>query len=184
MRAPIRTALIVGIVTVAVAILLSGCGSAGGQTQASASASRSTSTTLPRPPSSPPSTHSTVATTESTVPGEIRGTATDFCSAFANFATGTGNSKTFPDFLNVLKYAIADIRGRAAEPRVQSSNSGDLVGVSKDIQLLSIMTSTDLAGQCRRCSRLDGVAISHYLTQPHLTLAARNAVQRRDAMTK
>ena len=49
MRAPIRTALIVGIVTVAVAILLSGCGSAGEQTQASSSASRSTSTTLPRP---------------------------------------------------------------------------------------------------------------------------------------
>ena len=167
MRAPIRTALIVGIVTVAVAILLSGCGSAGGQTQASSSASRSTSTTSPRPPSSPPSTHSTVATTPSTVPGEIRGTATDFCSAFANFATGTGNSKTFPDFLNVLTYAIADIR-RFAPPSLRAPVehfTGDLVGVSKDIQLLSITTNSDLVAAMQKVfTSPDGVTINNYLT--------------------
>ena len=66
-----------------------------------------------------------------------------------------------------MKYTIADIR-RFAPPSLQSPVehfTGDLVGVSKDIQLLSIMTNSDLVAAMQKVfTSPDGVTINNYLT--------------------
>jgi hypothetical protein len=167
MRAAIRTALITAIVTAAVVILLSGCGSGNGQAAAGTTASQRTTATAGRASSSPPAAQPTHTTTPITVKGEIRGTATDFCSAFMNFSKGTTKSRTFPEIVKVLMYAVADIR-RFAPPSLErpvEHFTDDLNGISKDIQLLSIGTNSELAGAMQKVfTSPDGVTISNYLT--------------------
>jgi len=147
-RSPAGAATI-ALALIAVAVfLMSGCSSSSRQANDVSAAASSTTSAEPGSGSAT-STQATGATAPDTVPGEIRGTATDFCSALAEGGVRVTGAAGAPvaSLSVIINEWVADMVRFAPEAlRAQVAGiTTQLLEVSKNIQLGLISTNDGVA---------------------------------------
>jgi hypothetical protein len=146
-------------------MLMSGCGASGGK--AKAASAPASSTTLAGNTRSATSTQATGTTTPVTAPGEIRGTATDFCSAVTEAAKRISAAKGTPiaSAYIIINEWIADLRRFAPaslRPHVEGLIT-QLTGVSTNLQLGLISTNENFRATIMvAINSPDGQAVGMY----------------------
>ncbi len=160
-------------VSAVLGVLVTGCsGSVGTPTAQSATPTRSgSSSASPVPGSGSPtpsgSAATTVPTPNATVTGlaGITGTATDFCSAIAELATGISASRSSKDAVSAIYVSVADWRRFAPDSmKTQVKSVGDeLLGVAQNLAV-GLYSSTQALSDAVQAALTspDGRAIGQY----------------------